>query len=53
MRTDPPTILTEEEIRKKIPYMKVLHLEATNTAVVEASTGGGKYDASQSGPDGR
>jgi hypothetical protein len=50
LATDPPTLMTKEECFKKIPYMKAMHLEATNHAVVMASTGGGKYKATQSGP---
>ena len=30
--------------------LKVLHLPAMNSSVVEASTGAGKYEATQSGP---
>jgi hypothetical protein len=29
--------------------LKIYHIPATNQAVVEASTGGGKYEAAQSG----
>jgi hypothetical protein len=54
LRTEPPTVLTTEEVeeyfKKRGTIVKVLHLPATNQAVVEASTGGGKYEASQSGP---
>jgi len=29
LRTDPPTLMTEEEAYKKVPAMKVTHLPAT------------------------
>jgi hypothetical protein len=29
LATDPPTIMTEEEAYRKVPYMKVLHIPAT------------------------
>lgn len=30
--------------------LNITHIPATNLGVVEASTGGGKYEATQSGP---
>lgn len=45
--------MVDEYFRKRGTFVKVLHIQAANKAVVEASTGGGKYEAFQSGPNGK